>query len=366
MPFNPFEGAFGLDIGDTSLKLVRVHSTPKPFKTEFKLLSYGRARLPEGALVNGEVIHPEPVVKTLKELVRQTRWRKAQNWVVASVPETKTFLKYTTFEPDEEITAATINTLIEEHIPLPADELYVDWQTIPAMEGYERQGLMVTAAPKQTIDSYTYLLEIAGLSPLAFELESVALARALVAVHKTEEEAQPQGAQGILDVGASSTTLVIYDHNAVQLTRTFDFSGNYVTELISHLFNTEKKEAEMLKHEKGFDPKGYNRREWTILAREAEYLTREIERTLTFYQNESSHNRHVETIHLCGGGANALGLDKLLSTRLKIMVHAGNPWQNLFTKKISPLTQADLHAYATAIGLALRAASNPLVKKDEI
>lgn len=372
MPFNPFEGAFGLDMGDLTFKLVRIHSIPKPFKTEFKLLSYGRASLPPGAIEKGEIIQPEPLIKILKELVRQTKWRKAQNWVVAGLPENKTFLKYLTIEPDEELTPDAIQALMEEHIPFDPGDLYSDWQLMPPLEEGGKPGLLLTAATKQTVDSYTYLLEIAGLSPIAFELESIALARALIEIRRAEktekgdEKKAPPSAYGILDMGATQSTLVIYDNHSVQLSRSFSFSGNHITELIAAMFKLPKEKADAYKHERGFEPKNYNQREWTILAREIDQLVNDTEQTMQFYQKQSAQNRAVETIYVCGGGANYKGLEQLLAARLKRTVHAGNPWHNLFTKKISPLTQADLNSYTTAIGLALRAADNPLVKKDDV
>ena len=69
---------------------------------------------------------------------------------------------------------------------------------------------------------------------------------------------------------------------------------------------------------------------------------------------------------MCGGGANMKKLDQILSTKLEILTCPGHPWKNLFSKKEISLTEPESLAYATAIGLALRAADNPFFTHDAI
>jgi type IV pilus assembly protein PilM len=362
MSFHPFDGAFGLDIGDRGLKIVYIKSKPMPFRPEFKLISYGRTNIPAGILERGEIIKAEDIIKVIKELVKKITPSSKHNWAVASVPENKTFLKYAPISLYEEIDQKKVYALAEENIPAALNELYIDWQIIPPHSDKTERGLLIAAIPKKAADSYTYLLEIAGLTPIAFELESIAIARALIEAHQKERE----GATGILDIGATRTSFIIYDHNAVQFSQTYEFSGERLTELISLMFNITLDEAENKKQELGIEYKNYTRKQWSVMIRELTHFVHEIKRGISFYTNSFKYARPLENIYLCGGGSNTIGIDKALSTQLKISVHAGNPWQNLFTKAISPLTQSDLNSYATAIGLALRAADNPLIKRDDI
>jgi len=48
-----------------------------------------------------------------------------------------------------------------------------------------------------------------------------------------------------------------------------------------------------------------------------------------------------------------------LSSQLKIPVVLGRPWKNLQSRKSIPIPENKSLAYATAIGLAIRAADNP-------
>jgi type IV pilus assembly protein PilM len=363
MSFNPFEGAFGLDISENDLKMVRVHTKFKPFTTEFHLQSYGRAVLPAGAIHEGEIVRPEAVIAVLKKLLSKASTSKNQKWVTVGLPENKTYLKYISLPTEEKIDQTGVLSYASEHFPVELDTLYIDWQVIPLSANSPTKGLLITAVPKTIADSYAYMLEIAGLSPIEFCLESVALARAIV---KAREEEQPQSAYALLDLGAEHSTFVIYADNSVQFSQTFDFGGDTITRVMKNIFNLKKDtEAEEKKASLGVVSERYSPHQWLAVGKELDTLAENIKTVVSFYTESPDFEHTIEKIYLSGGTSNLEGIDKILSTKLKMPVHAGNPWQNLFSKKLSPLTQTELNTYATAIGLALRAADNPLIERDD-
>ncbi len=104
---HPFTNAFGLDIGDLSIKLVRLSPRQSWRGRPYFVVAEARSlQLPPGAIVNGEIQQPEMVRHKLLLLLGKEGTRKTikHPWVVSSLPEPKTFLK-----------------LIE--LPIPAAEL---------------------------------------------------------------------------------------------------------------------------------------------------------------------------------------------------------------------------------------------------
>ena len=61
---------------------------------------------------------------------------------------------------------------------------------------------------------------------------------------------------------------------------------------------------------------------------------------------------------MCGGFSNLKNLDKVLTQKLKIETAPGRAWKNLLNPNENYFLNVDGLPYASAIGLALRAASN--------
>ena len=123
-------------------------------------------------------------------------------------------------------------------------------------------------------------------------------------------------------------------------------------------------EAEMSKKTKGLE---YHQSPvWSTLSHFTDQLVAQIQKTLLFYISHFPDAHKVGGIILCGGGATLKRLDKILSLKLKIPCRLGDVWQNLSARRPIPLPQEQSLAFATAVGLALRAADNPLFHGDMV
>jgi Tfp pilus assembly PilM family ATPase len=60
---SPFSGAFGLDIGDLSIKLVQLIPSAFYERQYFKIKELRTTSLPPGLIVNGEIQQPELIRK---------------------------------------------------------------------------------------------------------------------------------------------------------------------------------------------------------------------------------------------------------------------------------------------------------------
>jgi len=366
MFINPFPNAFGLDINDLSLKLVQLERTTNwKRQTYFKPKVFRSLELPPGLIVNGELQQPEEVRKKIHHLLQGNKKQLPikSPWVVAGLPETKSFIKLINVcQPAEELFDDEIKNLAKKHIPYDENECYyLEWQIMPTNNPKESR-ILIGAIPCQIADSYTYLLESLGLGVIALEVEALAIARSLITASKGYENE----ARAILDLGATRSSLVVYDHDIVQFSTTLNFSGELLTTALSQKLHLSLEDAEALKIETGLDYKAKKNKSWSIISEQTEELEKQLKNAMQFYYSHFPDANRITKITMCGGTSNLKYLDKVLSAKLKVLCRAGHPWKNLNWNKKIAMNDKEALGYATAIGLALRAADNPFFTQNVI
>ncbi|MEK7212874.1 MAG: pilus assembly protein PilM, partial [Patescibacteria group bacterium] len=359
---NPFIGAFGLDIGDLSIKLIQLERRRNwRLQKQFRIKEVRSVTLPAGYIVGGEIQQPEMVRQKLLYLLgkdaKKGHYKKiASPYVVVDLPEPKTFLKLISIDlPQEELTEEDVFYQAKKHLPFELEETYLDWQFVSegSVPGKSSR-VLIGAAPKTIADSYTYLLESVGLSPVALEIEALSLVRALITAGKSYEGE----ARGILDLGATRSSFIVYDEGTVQFSTSLTFSGELVNTALIQGLKIDYLAAEELKIKNGltYDPKhpAYLK----IVSDLVEKLAEEISRTLLFYKQHFSSQNPITHLTLGGGMANFKNLDNILSRKLKIAAHPGQAFKNLGSAYLDHLTQEQALTFVSAIGLSLRAAHN--------
>lgn len=365
---NPFPNAFGLDISDLSVKLVQLRN--QSFlrrKPVYSLATAKSISLPPGLIVNGELLKPEEVRRRLQHFLQGNEHYKpiTSPWVVAALPESQTFIKLVhTNIPTEKLIEDDIRALAKKHIPFEDnDNYYIRWQIMPeAKSGEQKTRILIGAASKSIADNYTYLLESLGLGVIALEIEALAIARAMITAMKEYGEE----ARTVLNLGATRSNLIVYDHDIVQFSTSLPFSGEILTTALSQQLHISMEEAEKIKIKQGLGYQNQNKKVWEIISGHSEQLIKYIKEAIEFYYSHFPQANRITRIIMCGGGSNLNRLDKIISFKLKILARPGRPWKNLNNNKSINMTNSESLRYATAIGLALRAADNPFISYDSI
>lgn len=357
---NPFAGAFGLDIGDLSLKLIQIVPSVFGSRHGFRLKELRMTSLPPGLIVNGEMQEPELVRKKLLYLLGKEGDARliSSHFVIASLPEPQTFLKLieTDCHSCAELSSVDVVYQAKKHLPFDIDDAYLDWQVIgSADKRSESHQVLIGAVQKTIADSYTYLLESVGLDPVALEIESVAIARSMITANKDYSNE----ARAILDLGATRSSLIVYDNNSIQFSTLLNFSGELVTAAIEQGLKIEYEKAEKLKITNGVKYDSDHPKYFAVIYEMADKLCKEIKTAMNFYSEHFNYQNPISHITMCGGMANWKELNSLVSRQLKINAEPGHPWKNLSNKKLYNFDQAHSMSLAAAIGLALRAAQHP-------
>ncbi len=396
--------AFGLDISDLSLKIVKIKRKGK-FLT---LSSFLEKDIGQGIIKEGEIKDEDGLVKIIKESLPKIKGEKLKTkHVVVSLPEEKAFLQVIQLPrmPEEDLKSAVIYEA-ENYVPLPIEEVYLDSQIVPPLYNHlDHFDVLIAALPKKIVDPYLSCLKKAGLYPKALEIESLAIARALI-----KKEISPFPTL-LIDFGATKTSFIIFSGYSVRFTNSIPVSSQGFTEVISKTMNVDFKKAEELKIKYGLDIvekiifskkskdsqvdelRSLSRRrdgrrnlflrpsppfaaaqvfEKEIIGNKEIFetlipaltdLTEQIKKCLDFYQTHTSHEhllpdgKDVKKIFISGGGANLKGLADFLSSELGIPVALGNPWINILPEPLKGVPELPFEEslkYTTALGLALR------------
>lgn len=342
---------FGLDLSDRSFKIAELSGK----KGGFTLENFGGAAIEEGLLEDGVILSEEKLARAIHDGLGTLKSGPPRSpYVACSLPEQKTFLRIVQLPKvkKEEIHEA-VQREIEANIPLALSDVYFDWQIVPPLhQNVSHLDVLISAAPRDLVDSYTQVLRRAGLKPFLFEPESVALARCVVKNGFSEKPVL------IVDLGRTRTNFIIYAGQGIRFSSTIQISGDLITENIARGLNVSPKEAETLKQKVGFLKT--NIKVFEAIVPVLTDLKQQIAKYIAFYTDHATHLHDgvfkIDKLLLTGGGARLKGIDDYLASSLKTHAELADPFENVR----SPLfgenpkgSGAEFATYTTALGLAL-------------
>ena len=254
---------FGLDVSDISLKIVQ-------FGAGREIAAYSDAAIPKDVVAADIIKDPKSLISVIREAVAHPQFgRITSPHVVASIPETKSFVRVIQMpRMSEEEAREAVPWEAEQYIPMPIGQVYLDWlilqnnvigssakqsqgdgiataPTGPRNDDPSKMTVLITAAPRDYVDTYVAVLKEAGLRPAALEVESQATARSLVSDKYARE------AVLIADIDTIRTSLIIYNKGVLEFTSSLPMAGNVFTEAISKALTIDTASAEKLKREVG-------------------------------------------------------------------------------------------------------------------
>jgi len=353
--------AFGLDISDLSLKIAELTKQHEGYK----LTSFGEFSIPVGVIEQGEVKQEERLTSIIRSSLSNLEGGKVQTkYVVVSLPEEKAFLQMLQFPRMniEELSEA-VRFEAENYIPYAIDKVYLDFQVVPPLHNHlDHLDVLLASLPKDVVDPYMSVLENAGLTPVALEVESLAISRVLV-----KGGVVPWPIL-IMDIGATRTSLSIFSGYSSRFTASIPISAEHFTQGIEKALSVGKSEAEQLKIQHGLSGRedSEGKKIFEALTPSLTDFIEQLRKYMTYYESHIGHQhlrrptKNVRKIILCGGGANLKGLPEFLTKELKIETSVGNPWHNILPsslKELPPISFQDSIRYTTALGLSLRGAN---------
>lgn len=334
---------FGFDIGYNTIKVIQIDSSKKKQSVlGYGITSYNPKHITDGVITNPEAIAKEVYTLISTKLIGSIDTRR----IATSVPASHSYNRVVNLPlmPKSGIREA-IELEAEQYIPVPLNDLYLDYEiTETKQDG--TQDILVVATPKKIVDSYLTLFEILGLEPAIIETSISAVTRLAFHGEKTEIPTL------IVDFGASTTDLSIYDHG-LRVTGSVSEGGDDVTAAIMKEINVSSTQALTIKNKFGISPGKRQKDIANALEPLLSKMISEIKKMTRFYQERSDKSRSIEQIIILGGGANMPGLADYITDKIRIPTRMCDPWANLHFGKLQPPHRQEKTLYTTATGLAL-------------
>jgi type IV pilus assembly protein PilM len=336
---------FGLEIEEESLKAIMIKKSRKGSE----VVSCAARKIKKGILQEGQIMNKTELAGEIKALLASAKPKPiSSKFVVFSVPESKSFVrtiqipKMTREEAGEAILWET-----EANIPISADKVYLDWQVIETKGKNEE--ILVVAVPKDVIDSYYETIKLAGLVPLAAEVDIIATIRSLTS--ENEEKTIL-----VIDVGADVTNMAICKNQIPYFTSSLPVSGKTFTDAVQKGLGISWEKAEEFKAKYGLGKMKKDDMLFNIYRPLVENLAGEIEKSLVFYTESINLKEEVSEIILSGGGSLLRHMADYLTKRIGKNVTLGNPARGMGIAKDLPVEVVrDICPFATAVGLAIKA-----------
>ena len=306
---------FGLDIGSSAIKVVKLGGSGRDFELE----AYSIVPLPPDAIAEGIIKDPPVVVRAIKDAVAKAGIKARDATISVSGREVivkKVLLPKAT--PKE--IADAIQLEAEHHIPFAIDEVFLDYQVVG--ETNTNMDLILVAVKKSKVTEYFAVAEEAEVNPVIVDLDGFALQ------NQYELNAADGGtdAVALIDIGASVMKTNVVRGGVSIFARDIPFGGNNYTQAIAQRLNVAFEKAEAAKLGQA---SGVNSNE-VIPALEAvsRELSLEVQRTFDYFASTAESER-IGKIVLSGGCARLPGLDEFLSSSWGIPVELVRPFQKV-------------------------------------
>lgn len=333
---------FGLDIGHNMVRVMQLDMTSKlP-----KLIGYGSVVFDMSAIEDGVIVKPEFIAKATqalftKELVGDISTKR----VAVSLPAGKAYTHAVQLpKMSAKDLAGAVQSEAEQYLPQGTENQYIDFSKIrDDDDGIE---VLIVAVPKPIVDSYLLFTQLIGLEAVLFDTAIGASAK-LFALDK-----QSDIPSVLVDFGAASTDLTVYNHGLV-VTGTVPYGGDNVTETVSQALRISAREAIMIKSKYGLSASDVQNQVRNALKPSLDLLLKEIRRTVRYYEQRYTKEPPIGQVITMGGGANMPGLADYLTDQLRLPVRSIDLSSHIDFRHLHHFYSADRMSYITAAGLAV-------------
>jgi type IV pilus assembly protein PilM len=332
----------GIDIGNSSLKMVELLKKGK----KISLSNYGFSENIEGAdftYSDDVVFLAKSIVKLKNELGIKTT--KAN----ASLPSWSVFSSVINlYNFDKKKINEQIIEEAKKVIPLPLEEMVLDWKIIPnKTSGSSNVKVFLTGSPKKLIKKYIDVFKEAKLTLANLETETFSLIRALLG--------NDPATVMIVEMGENSTDFSIVKESIPFLNRSINISGKSITNEISAKMGISPEQAEQFKFDLGMSKDEQKKDIPKVVLDAINPVVDEIKYMIDLFYN--GNNENIEKIVLSGGGCLLYNFSDYLEKILDMRVVIGNPWFKVtYPPEIETVLSEVGPKLSVANGLALRGA----------
>ncbi len=315
----------GIDIGLSAVKIAEVQVS----KNKIKILNFMSEPLPEGCLLDDEILKPEEITEALRDAVGNARLGKVIGCIGLSGPNTITKKLQVAGGSDEEI-EDQVAWEAEQYVPFGIDDAIISHDVIGENMG-GGVDVIFAAAKIEIINSFKSIAEDADIKIKVVDTNIAAIVN-VFEFALSKQLSKSDDSWLFIDFGAQKTEFIIYRAGSILFSKEMNIGGIVITEEIQRKMGLNYQDAENLK--KNGDGSGNLPEEVEIIVEDVmEAFFAEVNKTWDFYVTSTS-DEEMAGIYLTGGGALIPGLVEGLEAIFDTEVEVFNPFDYIeFDKK---------------------------------
>jgi type IV pilus assembly protein PilM len=345
----------GLDIGHTGIRGAEVES----HGDTSIVTRYAEVPLPDGAIVNGEVVTADTVSAALTQLWALGKFRTRQ--VALGVGGQRLIIRqHTIARVPRNVLQKTLRFQISDILPVDAGTAILDFypvqdvvqDTTPMVKG------LLVAATEDTVMGYVKAINAAKLHVASVDLSCFAALRAIEPLDRRSSETI-----AYIDLGGSTTTIVVAVRGVPVYGRIIGAGGEDITAKLAQQFDLPIDQARDLKQQTAyrplsptaaFAPAGQERPD-DVLAAAYDTLLNSIEDTLSYYSN-AEEQYPITSLRLYGRTSRQTGLLDAIQVRTGYPVYTTDVLTTVTTRDVDTelKVRESLDVAPIAIGLGMR------------
>lgn len=344
-PIRREEPYLSVDIGSSSIKVVEVRGRAG----ELRLLNAASLPTPPSAIQNNMVYEATAVAETTRALTESHSMRARK--VITAVPGPAVIIKRVTLPAQSE--RELENTILFEagnFIPEDLDNVNLDYQITDYLDDGKRMEVLLVAAKKDLVASYTETVRAAGLLPIVIDVDYFALEN----MFETNYEPALDRAIALVNIGARYSSINILKSGRSTFTGDVPVGGRDITEALMRDLGVSAEDAEVLKAG-GTTAQAPADQVAAVSGSASAAVIEEIHHALSFFWTAAT-DETIDAVYLSGGVARMPGLAQQLSERVQAPVEIANPFAHVNIDRAidTPELRQQAPEFAVAMGLAIR------------
>jgi type IV pilus assembly protein PilM len=333
---------FGLDIGTSAIRVVQMKGGKA--KT---LARYGSIDIDKKISLSDSNADQQKLIGFIKQVISQSGISTSN--VAVGLSSNRTFMTVVDIErlsPAE--LDRTIRLQADSLIPTPLSESKIDWAVLgDSPKEQSKLEILLSSVNNSFVEKRLDMLESIGLNVIAFEPDSLAITRALLAPGTNE-------VQMILDMGTEATDLIITLNDAPRLIRSIPTGTDTLIKAAIQNLGIDEKQAQQFVFKFGMSQDKLEGQIFGAINGSIEVLIGEIDKSIKFFTTRYP-NSAVAKIIVTGGASTLPEFPLYIANKFGVSVEIGNSWRNV---SFPATQQNDLlkvsNKFSVAAGLAER------------
>lgn len=238
-----------------------------------------------------------------------------------SLPEPVVSTKVIAIPPlsDAEL-ASAIGWQAEQHIPIPLEELALEYQVLyrPPRREKTPMRVLLIGTRKKLVENYVDMFHAIGIEPTLLETQLLSIIRSL---GFTPEDPTTM----IAHLGATGMDISVVNGGEIEFVVSNMNGGRLLSRSLEHGLGLDQAQAEQYKRAYGLDMSQFEGKVSQALLPAVKIMIGELRKAISFFANKNAQAQ-VQRIVLSGGSALLPGLIQLMTNELGIEVLVSSPF----------------------------------------